>query len=514
MNRSRTISSLSPAPAPLVMAALAGALAALPVAAQISCPIDFGPNTTTPGPAPAAGARLSTGDFNGDGLADVTYAVAGPSAAVFLRSTTVTFAAPVTYPAGTSPRTTKVVDLDHDGILDILAVNITTGVIWLRGAGDGTFHPGQILALGSVLLDADAGDLNGDGLTDIVSVSNSGTVRVVLSSGEWPAYAQTQVLFGGIGLVDVGIGDFNADGRPDLAALGPTFLRIFPGAPEGAGVGGGGGPSSFAAPVDYPVPADPQSLAVADLNHDGRADIAVAAATGSSLAVYFGRMGSSMVQPATPFGIAGPATDVAVDDLNLDGKLDLVAACPAEGVVCVLEGMGGNAFRAFRSIAAGPSPVSVSLADADGSGYPDLLVMNESPAGVSVRQNTAASPYIFFQPVGITVAEGAPASFQAATEPGAPLTFQWRRNGEPIADDGRVSGSNTGLLSFSHTLASDSGDAFDCVISSPCETLTSYPAALVVTPAPSACLADFNADGNLDPDDLGDFINAYFAGCP
>lgn len=28
------------------------------------------------------------------------------------------------------------------------------------------------------------------------------------------------------------------------------------------------------------------------------------------------------------------------------------------------------------------------------------------------------------------------------------------------------------------------------------------------------CIADFNNDGNLDPDDLGDFINVYFQGCP
>ncbi|MGD9691007.1 MAG: hypothetical protein AB7K52_11790 [Phycisphaerales bacterium] len=43
----------------------------------------------------------------------------------------------------------------------------------------------------------------------------------------------------------------------------------------------------------------------------------------------------------------------------------------------------------------------------------------------------------------------------------------------------------------------DLGDYINCYFSQP--------------PCP---MADFNADGNIDPDDLGDFINAYFAGCP
>ncbi|MGD9691009.1 MAG: hypothetical protein AB7K52_11780 [Phycisphaerales bacterium] len=43
----------------------------------------------------------------------------------------------------------------------------------------------------------------------------------------------------------------------------------------------------------------------------------------------------------------------------------------------------------------------------------------------------------------------------------------------------------------------DLGDYINCYFSQP--------------PCP---MADFNADGNVDPDDLGDFINAYFTGCP
>ncbi len=31
---------------------------------------------------------------------------------------------------------------------------------------------------------------------------------------------------------------------------------------------------------------------------------------------------------------------------------------------------------------------------------------------------------------------------------------------------------------------------------------------------PLLCTADFNADGELNPDDLADFIGAFFANCP
>ncbi len=38
--------------------------------------------------------------------------------------------------------------------------------------------------------------------------------------------------------------------------------------------------------------------------------------------------------------------------------------------------------------------------------------------------------------------------------------------------------------------------------------------AVLLTPAPPACAADFNHDGSLDPDDLGDYINCYFSTPP
>lgn len=491
-----------------MLVALAGALAAQPAAAQ--CPIAFGAPTTTLGPVAAVGGRISTGDFNSDGLADVVYISSQQGAAVFLRSNTNAFAPPVVYPGGPSPRTTKVADLDQDGVTDVIVVSVTQGATWLRGVagsnggGAGTFNPGSFLLLGSIVLGLDVRDLNGDGINDIASAAVTGTIRAAMG-GQWPQIASMQQYFGGEGLVDAAIGDFNADGRADIAVLHPNYVRILPGVPATASG------DTFGTPVDFPVPADPRHLAVADLNGDGREDIVVASATGSSLSVYFGRAGAGMAQAATAYGIAGGATDVTIADLNLDGKLDLVAACPSAGVVCVLEGMGGNLFRTYRSVSAGATPVSVCVGDADGSGYPDLLVLNESPTGITVIPNSAASPTILSQPVGQSVTSGASASFQVATAAGAPLSFQWRRNGEPMVDDGRISGATSGRLTLSPALLSDTGAAFDCVVTGPCETVVSFPAGIVVS---QACSSDFNHDGEINPDDLGDFINVYFSGCP
>jgi hypothetical protein len=458
----------------------------------------------------ADGSRITTGDFNGDGRADAVYVANLQGAAVFLRSSAQAFASPVIYPGGPSPRTTKVADLDQDGIADVIVVSVSQGATWLRGVADpagggaGTFLPGAYLSLGGIVLGLDVRDLNGDGINDIASAAATGTIRASFG-GPWPAIAGSQAYYGDVGYVDAAIGDFNADGRPDIAVLHPNYLRILPGTP--ADVGG----YTFGAPVDSPLPADSRHLAVADLNGDGREDIVVASATGSSLSVYFGRAGAAMVQSATPYAIAGPASDVTIADLNLDGKLDLLATCPGQGVVCVLEGQGGNLFRAFRSFGAGPAPVSVCVGDTDGSGYPDLLVLNQSPAGITVLASSAANPSILAQPVGQSVTTGALASFQVTTTAGAPLTFQWRRNGVPMVNDARTSGATSGLLTINPAHLEDSGSAFDCVVTSPCGTATSFPAGLIVAPA---CSTDFNHDNNIDPDDLADFIGAYFSGCP
>jgi hypothetical protein len=82
-------------------------------------------------------------------------------------------------------------------------------------------------------------------------------------------------------------------------------------------------------------------------------------------------------------------------------------------------------------------------------------------------------------------APGFPAGFTVATTNLSPFSIQWRRNGQALVDDGRVTGSQTAALHISPVIAADSG-AYDAQISNACESIVSSTAALDVEPSQPA----------------------------
>lgn len=78
---------------------------------------------------------------------------------------------------------------------------------------------------------------------------------------------------------------------------------------------------------------------------------------------------------------------------------------------------------------------------------------------------------------------GGKARFYPVVGGGAPLTYQWLKNGTPLADGGNVSGATTAKLTLSNVTGSDAA-AYSLVVSNPLGVVTSSPAQLtVVTPA-------------------------------
>src|SRR5206468_5832743 len=115
------------------------------------------------------------------------------------------------------------------------------------------------------------------------------------------------------------------------------------------------------------------SVAIGDLNGDGKSDLAVAnfAETyGNTVSVLLGN-GDGSFGPKSDYGTGSGPYSVASGDLNGDGKPDLAVANERSLTVSVLLGSGDGTFGPKTDYGAGSGPYSVAIGDLRGGGQPD-----------------------------------------------------------------------------------------------------------------------------------------------
>lgn len=126
------------------------------------------------------------------------------------------------------------------------------------------------------------------------------------------------------------------------------------------------------------LPGDPEGLAVADFNLDGKPDIAVIHA--ETLSILFNQgAGNFGSQHDTALGSGSISVQAAAADFNNDGKIDLVIAQSTPMQVLVLLGNGDGTFQPPQILSLVNSPLGIALGDFNGDGKVDLAV-RECPA--------------------------------------------------------------------------------------------------------------------------------------
>jgi hypothetical protein len=150
---------------------------------------------------------------------------------------------------------------------------------------------------------------------------------------------------------------------------------------QSAATGGQTGRVSFSAPVAYKLGSGPTSVAVADLNGDGKDDFAVTtqgtATTTSGVTVFLNRGDGTFSEPAL-IVTEGEPVSIAIADVSGDGKHDLAVAVSNvvgnTGAVRVLANNGDGTFAPATSYALPARPSSIKTGDLDGDGRNDLAV--------------------------------------------------------------------------------------------------------------------------------------------
>lgn len=427
--------------------------------------------------AAAGSSRLAvTADFDNDGLPDVA-AVSGVDVKVLRGSGPVA----TTVADLTNASSAAVGDFNGDGKADLAIVNNGSFVNILLGNGDGTFQPAvKYTAPGPFFVAV--GDFNGDGKADLAVSTTIGSISIFLGigNGTFPAAAAS---FPGGGTSPVVVGDFNGDGKADLATLSGASgnLQIL--------LGNGNG--TFASPLFSAVRGTlaHSSLAVADLNGDGNADLAVTDTVTNTVVVLLGNNDGTFQSPLTNL-VGNGAWSVAVLDLNADGKPDLAVANVFDNTVSVLLGNGDGTFQAAVNSPA-VSPASLAVGDFNGDGKPDLLVTSATSGDVSYLLSSAVTVAVFSGTpqsavIGSTFASTLQVLVQDGANPvsGALVTFTSPTTGASATSSGSATTNGSGVASIPVTANTVAGSY---VVTATFEGL-SVTFSLTNTPGPPANL--------------------------
>ena len=334
---------------------------------------------------PAVGRTVAVGDFMTDGRLD--FAVPGyysqrllihrnlgpgvvpPPYGVFSSRTDVA--------TGSNPYDAVVADFNRDGKLDLAtaANDDSTAAVHLgNGAGalgasvpyPVSFHPFALAA----------GDLNGDGVLDLVSLSvgsgAGGQVSVALGSAGGgflpPTHYTTE--FNGM---DIAVADLDRDGRLDVVACGYSpfgGVRVFRG--NGNGTLQTGRPYALSGFCGF-------DLEIGDLNRDCIPDVAVATGECGTIDVLLGQAGGGYAA-VVPYSIGDEAYALATGDFNRDGNLDCVVP-RISGDIAFFPGSAAGTLGAPSFSTGLANAAAIAPGDADGDGVLDLFVSDN--AGVT-----------------------------------------------------------------------------------------------------------------------------------
>jgi hypothetical protein len=182
----------------------------------------------------------------------------------------------------------------------------------------------------------------------------------------------------GSGPDSVAISDLNGDGKRDLAVAnyGSGNVSVLLG--NGAG--------SFGKAKNFAAGPHPSSIAIGKFNGDAKRDIAVVNPGYGTVSILLGH-GDGTFGPATSFPASGAERSIAIGDFNRDGKRDL-AAITGSGV-SVLLGHGDGTFGPATNFPAGINPRSVVVGKFNADANLDLAVANGGAIDCEARVNRA-----------------------------------------------------------------------------------------------------------------------------
>jgi len=325
------------------------------------------------------------------------------------------FSSSVRYDTGSDPDFLLVGDIDGDGNPDLVVADQTlsakgggtSGIsVLLQDPGNpGGFLPSIEYPTGQSP-EVAFGDIDADGNPDLVVGTTSDPAGISLfrqSPGNPGTFEPPAVIASLPGVSAVAVEDLDGDGILDIAVATDAGISIL--------IQNASAPGIFLPQIVYAAGSQPTSIAVGDLNGDGRPDLAVAnygspdGSIKASASVFLQDPADpGKFLPATDYATGFRSSSIAIGDLDGDGRMDLAVANPvtsgSNGGISILLQDTGNP-GVFLPAANYPGifqPLFVAIADLNGDGNADIAVADD---GALIYYQDPVRHGIFFSPVRV-----------------------------------------------------------------------------------------------------------------
>ncbi len=293
-------------------------------------------------------ATLVNADFNADGKMDLAAVNISGSVTILLGNGMGGFSAPSNTTSGVLPHTACSADYNSDGKVDLATFNSGPGnVSIMLGSGTGSFVVSTAFSTGtySPLSRIATNDFNGDEKADLIISSSFNYAMIALGNGDGTFATPVHIPVDN-GTKEIAIGDFNADGKKDLA-LTTYNISFHVSVMLGNGIGG------FGSVTNYSIGDSPECMIIADFNGDTISDLATANIgnnTVGNISVLMGNGDGSFTNAVNySIGDSTIARSLCAADLNNDGKIDLAAATIANHNVSNISLLAGDGTGVFDS---------------------------------------------------------------------------------------------------------------------------------------------------------------------
>lgn len=251
-------------------------------------------------------------------------------------------------------------------------------------------------------------DLNADGKPEIVATqewSNSMNMFTNTGSKGHIGFSTNMPIdIGGEGR-DVIAGDINGDGIPEVlvAKEYTDLISIYN--------------NTLSEVYSTGITGGPNSLAITDMDGDGKTDIIIGCDRSSSIVVLRNTgTGGSLSFSKQSISVSNFMAKLAVRDMDGDGKPDICGIIPASNTLSILRNTytTGNLTFSISTFTTSADPVQIQVDDLDGDDKPDIAISNATGKTLSVFRNNSSAGTITLETKIDYTANGTPAGLSIA----------------------------------------------------------------------------------------------------